>query len=240
MAMIDPNIDPMGLAMQDFFNGEKDAVIRVDTNLTEDEELPAEHLFRGYDELPVLEKEAINLCKGRALDVGCGSGCHSVILQERGVDVKAVDISLSSCGVATQQGVKDVECVDFFKMKEEKFDTLYFLMNGIGLVQTMAGFEAFFNQAKELLNKGGQILLDSSDIIYMFEEEDGSVLVDLNAKYYGEMEYVLSYKGVEAAPFLWLYVGFEILQDKANEFGFNCEKLMDGDHYNYLARLTVK
>ena len=235
--MTEESLDPMGLAIQDYFNGVKDAVIRVDTNLTEDEELPAYHLFRNFDELPVLEKTAIEMTKGRTLDVGCGSGCHSVVLQERGVDVKAIDISRSSCEVASQQGVKDVACIDFFELKNEKFDSLLFLMNGIGLVQTLGGLDRFFTHIKTLMKPDSQILLDSSDVVYMFEEEDGSFMINLNDEYYGEMEYFLSYKGVKGEPFKWLYLSYELLHDKALEYGFACEKIMDGEHYDYLARI---
>lgn len=237
--MSDSLKDPMGLAIKDYFNGDTKAVIRVDTNLTEDEELPAYYLFRTFEELPALEKKAIEMTHGKTLDVGCGSGCHSLILQERGIDTKAIDISQTSVEIAKQQGVEKVDCIDFFDLREEKYDSLLFLMNGIGLVQTLDGLDHFFKHVKTLMNEGAQILLDSSDVIYMFEEEDGSFLVNLNDKYFGEMEYYLSYKGLKGEPFKWLYVSFELLHDEAIKHGFKCEKIMDGEHFDYLAKLTL-
>lgn len=228
-------VDIFGLAMQDYLRGERGNMIRVDTNLTEGEELSVDYLFRKENELPEWETIALSLCKGKILDVGAGAGCHSLILQHKGFDVKAIDIAPVAVECMKQQGIH-AELKDYFK-EEGKYDTLLFLMNGIGMALTIEGLENVFEQAKKLLNKGGQIILESSDIIYMFEEEDGSYVIDLNGAYYGEMEYTLTYKGVQGQPFPWLYVGYDLLSDKAEEAGFKLEFLYQGEEGNYLARL---
>jgi 2-polyprenyl-3-methyl-5-hydroxy-6-metoxy-1,4-benzoquinol methylase len=228
-------VDIFGLAMQDYLKGERGNVIHVDTNLTEGEELSVDYLFRNESELPEWETIALSQCKGKILDVGAGAGCHSLILQGKGFDVKAIDIAPTSVELMKQQGI-NAELKDFYK-EEGKYDTLLFLMNGIGLALTIDGLEAVFAQAKKLLNPGGQLLLESSDIIYMFEEEDGSYLIDINGAYYGEMEYTLTYKGIQGEPFPWLYVGYDLLSDKAEQAGFNVEFLYQGEEGNYLARL---
>lgn len=228
-------VDIFGLAMQDYLKGERGNIIHVDTNLTEGEQLPVDYLFRKESELPEWETLALSLCKGKVLDVGAGAGCHSLILQNKGFDVKAIDIAPVAVECMKQQGIH-AELQDYFT-EEGKYDTLLFLMNGIGMALTIDGLEKVFAQAKKLLNPGGQIILESSDIIYMFEEEDGSYLIDLNGVYYGEMEYTLTYKGVEGKPFPWLYVGYDLLSDKAEQAGFNLEFLYQGEEGNYLARL---
>lgn len=233
--------DPMGMAIADYLEGKADKIISVDTNLTEDEELPVEYLFRKYEELPIQEKMAIDLAKGKCLDVGAGSGTHSIILKEKNVDVVPLDISKISVESMIKRGLDNAICNDFFLLDEtQKYDTLYFLMNGIGLVQKLDGLPQFFEKCKKLLTPDGQILLDSSDIIYMFiDEEDGGAEIDLNAAYYGEMTYYLSYKDAVGEPFDWLYLGYELLEDEALNHGFTCEKICDGDHYDYLAKLTL-
>ncbi len=228
-------IDIFGLAMQDYLKGERGNVIIVDTNLTEEEELPVDYLFRTEAELPEWETLALSLCKGKVLDVGSGAGCHSLILQQKGFDVKAIDIAPVAVECMKQQGI-NAELQDFYEEKG-KYDTLLFLMNGIGLALTIDGLSNVFEHAKTLLNPGGQILLESSDIIYMFEEEDGSFEIDLNGAYYGEMEYTLSYKKYQGEPFPWLYVDFQLMSDKAEEAGFQVEFLYQGEDFNYLARI---
>lgn len=231
--------DIFGLAMEDYLKGERGNIIKVDTNLTEDEELPVDYLFRSKDELPEWEKIAIDLCQGKILDVGAGAGCHSKILNQEGKNVHPIDIAPLSVKGMQAQGLINAKTINFFDVTD-KYDTILFLMNGIGLAKTIDGLNLVFEKAKHLLNNNGQILLESSDILYMFEEEDGSVLIDLNGKYYGEMEYSISYKEHTAPTFKWLYVGYELLADKASEAGFQTENLYQGEDGNYLARLTLK
>ena len=97
---------------------------------------------------------------------------------------------------------------------------------------------AFFAHLKTLLNEGGQILTDSSDIIYMFDQNpDGSYDVPLYGDYYGELEYIVKYKGKREKPFNWLYVDYNTLQNVAHAVGLQCELVAQGEHYDYLARL---
>jgi SAM-dependent methyltransferase len=229
-------MDIFGIAMQDYLKGERGNSIRVDTNLTEEEELSVDYLFRTEEELPEWESLALSLCKGKVLDVGAGAGCHSLILQQKGFDVKAIDIAPVAVECMKQQGI-NVELKNYFD-EDGKYDTILFLMNGIGLALTIDGLKGVFDHAKTLLNPGGQILLESSDIIYMFEEEDGSYLIDITGAYYGEMEYTLSYKEFQGEPFPWLYVDFQNMSDKAEESGFEAEMLYQGEDFNYLARLS--
>lgn len=229
------DVDVFGIAMKDYLKGERGQFIRVDTNLTEDEELSVDYLFRKEEELPEWETLALSLCKGRILDVGAGAGCHSLILQKKGFEVKAIDIAPMAVECMKEQGIH-AELKNYYE-EEGKYDTILFLMNGIGLALTIEGLKAVFDHAKTLLNPGGQILLESSDIIYMFEEEDGSYMIDINGPYYGEMEYTLSYKSFQGKPFPWLYVDFQLMSDKAKASGFASEMLYQGEDFNYLARL---
>jgi len=231
--------DIFGLAIKDYLSGERGNVIKVDTNLTEDEELPVDYLFRTKEELPEWEKMALFLCKGKILDVGAGAGCHSKILQKDGFDVTPIDIAPLTVHGMLSQGIDNARVQNYFSV-EEKYDTLLFLMNGIGLAKTTEGLNLVFDKAKQILNAGGQILLESSDILYMYEEEDGSVVIDLNDRYYGEMTYELSYKGIVSEAFNWLYVDYNILKDKAEQAGFNVELLHQGEEGNYLAKLTYR
>jgi len=88
-----------------------------------------------------------------------------------------------------------------------------------------------------LLNPGGQIILDSSDLMYLYEEEDGSYAINLNEEYYGEVMYQIEYNNIKGEPFQWLYIDFDNLSLYADQVGFSCEKIFENNHYNYLARL---
>jgi methylase of polypeptide subunit release factors len=231
--------DPVGTAIQDYMNGDKQAKIVVESNLTEDDVIAVDYLFRTPEEMPELELMALEECRGRVLDVGAGAGCHSLALQERGVDVTALDISAGAVQAMKTQGIGQIIQGDVFKLKGQTFDTLLLLMNGVGIAGDLEGLEHFLEHAKTLLEPGGQILLESSDILYMFEDEDGSVLLDLNAGYYGEVMYNMRYKDQQTGEFKWLFIDPAILEDYAEAHGYTFEHLYEGEYGNYLARLVL-
>lgn len=230
----------MGHAIKEYFTTGRAAKLRVFSSQFYEDEIPVATLFRTFEQMPPQEREAMRLCRGRVLDVGAGSGCHSVELIKRGHDVVAIDISELSVQVMKERGI-DARICDFFdKSFDEKFDTILMAMNGIGIVGKVERLSDFFMRAKQLLAPDGQILLDSSDIRYVFENEDGSLDINLAAGYYGELDYRMQYRGIKGETFDWLYIDFETLSMYARQYGFVCEKCIDGEHYDYLARLTMQ
>ena len=239
-ATINKEKDPMGRAISDYFHTGKADKLRVLSSMFYEDEIPVPTLFRTLDEMPPQEQKAIELCQGRVLDVGAGSGCHSVITRERGLETVAIDISELAVEVMKARGL-DARNVNFFdETFTEKFDTILFAMNGIGIVGKIDRLPEFFRSIKRLLAPGGQVLLDSSDIKYVFMDEDGAMDIDLAAGYYGEIDYKMRYKNITGTTFDWLYIDFDTLSMYAEEHGFTCDKCIDGEHYDYLARLTLK
>ena len=232
--------DPMGQAISDYFHTGKAGKLRVLSSMFYEDEIPVATLFRPFEKMPVQEQKAIELCCGKVLDVGAGSGCHSVVLKERGLDVTAIDISQLSVDVMRERGINAINVNFFDETFIEKFDTLLFAMNGIGIVGKVENLDAFFRSARRLLAPGGQLLLDSSDISYVFTDDDGGMDIDLASGYYGEIDYSMRYKNIKGEPFDWLYIDFETLSMYAEEHGFICEKCIDGEHYDYLARITAR
>lgn len=230
----------MGRAISDYYHTGKAGKLRVLSSMFYEDEIPVATLFRNFGEMPAQEQKAIELCRGKVLDVGAGSGCHSIVLKERGIVATAIDISALSVEVMRERGI-DARNINFFdETFTEKFDTILLAMNGIGIVGKIERLPMFFRSIKRLLAPGGQVLLDSSDIRYVFMDEDGGMDIDLAAGYYGEIDYKMRYKNITGTPFDWLYIDFDTLQMYAEEHGFTCEKCIDGEHYDYLARLTAK
>ena len=235
---ISPNNDPMGAAIRDYQNKGKASRLRVLSSMFDEDEMPVAHLFRTFNQMPRLEQKALSMAKGRVLDIGAGAGCHALALQERGLEVKAIDISPLSCEVMKERGVKDAECVNLFNPQlQGKYDTLLLLMNGTGIAGKLNRLSMLLNRLKELLAEGGQILIDSSDLKYIYENEDGSMDIDLNAPYYGEVDYQMQYKNVKGEPFDWLYTDPMLLASISKQCGLNCEIVEEGENYDFLARL---
>jgi len=228
--------DIFGKALLDYQNGNYSEDIITSTNISNEDSLPLPYLFRDYSEMPKLEQKALQLSKGNVLDVGCGSGSHALWLQDKGLKVKAIDTSEGAIKVAKKRGVLHTELKPLLE-ETETFDTILLLMNGTGIFQELTQVSKYLKHLKSLLNPNGQILIDSSDISYMYEDDDGGQWLDLNQGYPGELDYFLSYKGEKEAPMKWLYLDFETLKTACITVGLKCEKVMDGLHFDYLARI---
>jgi len=211
--------------------------IITSTSISDDDVLPLTYLFRSYKDMPKLEQKALKLSKGRILDVGCGAGSHSLYLQDKGYDVKAIDISKGAIEVTKQRGVKHTAVMDLLD-ETDLFDTIILLMNGTGIFQELAQVSKYLTHLKSLLNPNAQILIDSSDIKYMYEDEDGGFWLDANSNYYGELDYFLSYKNEKEMPSKWLYLDFNTLLTACTSVGLTCELIKEGEHFDYLARIT--
>ena len=231
--------DPMGAAIYDYHKNGKAGKLRVFSSQFDEDEIPVEDLFRSFEDMPELEQVALEAAQGRILDVGAGSGCHSIALTAMGKDVMAIDISPLSVEVMLDRGVHARQVNFYDKSFDEKFDTILMLMNGTGIVGTLDMMPMFFGRIKQLLAPGGCLLIDSSDLKYLYEEEDGSFLIDLAGDYYGQIDYQMQYKNVKGKPFDWLYVDFQTLSYYAQENGFKVEMVKEGEHYDYLACLKM-
>ena len=231
----------MGRAIADYQKNKRAARLRVFSPMFEEDEMPLPTLFRTYDSMPEIERKALDMAEGKTLDVGAAAGCHSLVLQERGIDVTAIDISPLSVEAMKERGVRNVREQDFFELgsrqhaftlEDEQYDTILMLMNGIGIVGTLARMPAFFRLLDRILAPDGQVLCDSSDISYVFEGD----MPDMD--YYGEQSFRMQYKDTIGEPFPWLYIDADRLKQVAEENGYQAEVVAEGEHYDYLARIT--
>jgi len=226
-------MDVFGNALTDFYlHGEADT-LWLHNSYSDVEEMPVDIFFRTEDEMPPLEHYALSRCYGDALDVGAGVGSHALILQELGHKVTAIDISASAVTIMQQRGVKNAVAQDFFATTE-KYDTLLFLMNGIGITGTLPGFVDFLQKAKNLIHPDGQLLFDSSDISYLYED-----LEKPENQYFGEVNFRYEYKGQKGNWFNWLYLDQETLAHIAHQNGWNAEVIFEDGEDQYLARLKL-
>lgn len=164
---------------------------------------------------------------------------HSLALQEAGKEVHAIDISPLSVEVMKQRGVRSVSQTNLFNEQfADEYDTILMLMNGSGIIGKLENLPDFFRKMKLLLRPGGCVLMDSSNLSYLFEEEDGSIVIDLAGDYYGEVDFQMQYKNLKGDSFDWLYIDFQTLSLYAAENGFTAKLVKEGTHYDYLAKLS--
>jgi SAM-dependent methyltransferase len=227
--------DILGNAIMDYYNYERNHTLWVHDHHGPKVEMPTSTYFRRESQMPALELKALSLCKGKILDIGAGAGSHTLALEDREMDVTAMDISPQLISVMEMRGVTNYIQNDIFKYNDTKFDTLLLLMNGIGLVGKIEGLRRFLNHCKTLLNPGGQLIFDSSDVAYLYEDD-----IPVMDNYYGEIECRYEYRKEKTDWFSWLYIDRNTLQLIAEDEGWKMEFIMEDESGQYLARLYLE
>ncbi|MDG2433419.1 class I SAM-dependent methyltransferase [Flavobacterium sp.] len=233
--------DLFGQAILDYQTQNAPEDLLTETSISEEDEMNVSYLFRSFDEMPLLEQKALALTKGKTLDVGAGAGSHSLYLQnDKNIAITAIDISPQAIETCRLRGIKNALVADILTLESEKFDTILLLMNGTGIFGTLKQTATYLQKLQSLLQLDGQILIDSSDIIYMFDQDDDGAYAVPADRYYGELDFTITYKGKKEEPFPWLYIDYNTLQNIAIDNNLQCELITEGEHYDYLARLTIQ
>ncbi len=235
--------EPHGDAALDYFRGDSSAAVTMYSENKPTMQVPARLFFRGQDSLLPLEDLALDLAVekgGRVLDVGAGTGCHSLILQDRGIEVCAVDIVPTLVEVMKQRGVRDGRCADIFEFTAEPFDTALMLMNGTVMLERLSRVVPFLRHLRNLLKPDGQLLLHTFDLR---TRSDPAELVRQQAcrragRYFGEIRTQLEYKGRKGAPFTALVVDPDTLAEETSNARWSCEVVARHESAGYLARLV--
>lgn len=230
------NRDVYGEALSDFFLQKDTLPLLLHASYGDTEEMPLDIFFREEEDFPELEQIALSLCDGKVLDVGAGVGGHSLYLQERGFVVDALEISQIACNIMRQRGVQHVVCADFFAYTGSRYDTLLFLMNGIGIAGGLDGFRSLLEHSEMLLSENGQLLFDSSDIAYLYRDYD----IAKPKGYYGEIGYRYEYNGNQGSLFKWLYIDQRTLIKIGHEMGWVVQVLYEDENDQYLVRMEVR
>ena len=239
--------DIYGAALLDFYNNEYTEDITVLSPTIEDDILPLPYLFRTFAEMPTIEQQALLLCKGHTLDIGCGAGSHALWLTDNNQEVSIIDQSAGAITVSrkrihtlSRKRMLKNNITDSIWNHTSQYDTLLLLMNGTGIFEQLSNVDNALQHLKAMLKPGGQILVDSSDLAFLFrDEEDGGIWQDASTDYYGEVTFSMQYKGETTPDFNWLYLDFELLKKYAQKNELCAELIVEGDHYDYLARLTI-
>jgi len=233
---MDKKKDPLGAMLRDFCSGDSEAFLNVWSSTLEMSTMQGSTMLRALAEMNDVEKCALAACGGRILDVGAGAGCHSLVLQSRGLDVDAIDISPGCVEVMLGRGVEKSYHRDILDLRNSCYDTVLMLMNGIGISSSLDGLNLFIQNLDTLLAPGGQLLADSTDLTGKFLE-NGEAVYDEEGGYCGETDFVMIYKGLRSDPFSWLYVDFELLQTICSFHGYRCDKLIETEEKYFLTRI---
>lgn len=228
--------DLHGAALLDCYRGDRAATLVCHQDGARDD-VPAAFWLR--DEPDLLETMALNLCRGRVLDLGAGAGLHALELQRRGLEVTAIDISPACVAIMKDRGVCDARTADLFSFAGGPFDTIVSLCNGLDKVGRLRDLPAFFDRMRTLLAPGGMLLADSFDVrVGASPERLANMAVKaLEGRYFGESDLRFEYRERVTDLFSVLHVDFDTLTAAAEKAGWESQWLAgNAGHYLFRAR----
>lgn len=235
-----PEMELHGQAMLDYLNGKREAfcLLRRDDGIAYPP-IYAERFF--YPEgLSGLDKLAVEYCRGQVLDIGAGAGSHSLAMQEHGLQVTSVDISVKAVRVMKERGCLDARIGHVFDTYAEKFDTVFVILN-IGIVQNLGGLTKFLKHLDLIMADGGQLITDSIDPRNSEDELYRKYTEDKAAKgcYLGERTLRFEYRDQTSDWFEWVHIDPETLHQYVARAGFSMKHL-GSDGKRYLVSITRK
>jgi len=226
--------DVFGQALLDFYNDTFQSPLLLHNDYGPPEIIPIEHYFVDYEDYSDLELCAMDHIRGKTLDVGSATGRHVIHLQDVGIDATAMDSSQICTDLMRQLGVDHIITDDIYNYQESRFDSISMLMNGIGIAGNISGLKKLLTHLENILTPGGQVIADSSDIRYLYEDEPLPA-----GNYFGELNFHYEYKMEIGEAFKWLYIDPDTLSEVAQSVGWSCQILFEDNAQAYLARLQL-
>ena len=227
--------DILGRAIFAYKNDPRCPPIAVFVDGRRDADLLPESFFRSFRQMPLIERRALKLCHGKILDIGSGAGAHALYLQNKNLDVTAVEISRLACKVLKKRGVLKVLCRDIFKIKKLRFDSIILLMNGLGIQGNVQGTLQLLRHLRNLLAPDGQILADSADIDHLFYPRGRR---SPRSADFREVVFKLKFRSQASSPFQWIYFRYSFFKKLSKRAGLQCELVQSTKRSGYLVRLT--
>lgn len=232
---------PLAASWKAFQEGSHQATLEVHADDGEMESMPVSLFFRGREGLRDSDREALSRVGGRILDGGAGVGSIALLLQEDGFSVTALEVIQEGVEIMRERGVEDPREGRLEDLSEDgAFDTILLLMNGSALAGTLSGLPPLLGVLKGLLAKGGQLLMDSTDLLQgeVWELEGGEEGDE--GGYPGEIHYQMEFQGSRGAPFPQLFLDPRTLRLVAEREGWSTEVVWEGEGGEYLVRLMLQ
>lgn len=223
-----------------YFGGDMEATFSLERSDGYVEYISVDSLFDG-ETFPPVERLALNLCRGRVLDVGACVGRHSAALQERGFQISQLEIDHNCVKVLRSRGFTDVIEGDITEFSDGMFDTVILLMNGIGMFGSVERLGEFLGRLKYILSPGGRLLCDSTDVC---RSDDEKIIAYReknirNGEIPGAFIYRIAFKDIVGKSFRWIYMSPAELAVEARKSGLGFDLLMDQPDGRFLAVISL-
>jgi SAM-dependent methyltransferase len=196
--------------------------------------------FSDYASWTKRERQAINLAKGRVLDIGCGAGRFSLHLQQRGFDVTGIDSSRGAVKVCKLRGVKNAQLRsidEIGKFKPASFDTVIMMGNNFGLFSGFKKAKRLLMQLHAITSAEGQIIAETVDP-YLTSEKLHLAYQRRNraqGRMSGQLRIRIRHQNVSGAWFDYLLVSQKKMEQILDGTGWRISKILPDKGPGYTA-----
>ena len=119
-----------------------------------------------YEKWPKAEKAAIKYAYGRTLDLGCGSGRHSLYLQKKGLVATGLDrspMAIKLCKLRGLKNTKQMSIEDIGKFSPNSFDIILMMGNNLGLLSSFKKGKVLLKKMHDITSDEGIIIAETTD-----------------------------------------------------------------------------
>lgn len=205
------------------------------------EAMNASLYFSEPSSWPGPELAALKSVSGRVLDIGAGAGRHSLLVQHRGHEALALDVSPGAIEACRRRGVERTflgSIHDLASTAVEPFDAMVLMGNNLALLQTEARAAGMFDAMRMLLRPGGVVIGTSVDP-YLTDEPDHLAYHEANraaGRPVGQIRMRFRYRRLATDWFGILFLAPHELQELAARSGWVVEPITEASP-SYLVAL---
>ncbi len=122
--------------------------------------------IQGFKEWAKIEKRILSNLKGKILDLGAGTGRHSIYLQRKGCDIYALDLSPLAIKIMKNRGIKntcELDWMEIDKKFKKEFDYVLMMFNNFGMVGNEKGIKKILKKVEKITKKNGKFIISTVD-----------------------------------------------------------------------------
>jgi SAM-dependent methyltransferase len=195
-----------------------------------------------YRRWPSRQRRALRLARGRVLDAGAGAGRVSLRLQEKGLDVVAIDASPGAIEVCRRRGVRDARVLRVEGVDESLglFDTVVMYGANLALLASRSRGRRLLARLARITSPEARILGESRD-----PYADGGIE---HAAYHernrrrgrmgGQIRIRVRYRDVATPWFDYLFLSHEELEELLEGTAWRLTRTYEDDPSLYVAVLA--